>query len=149
MGLPGRLERALVLRGWTLKQLAEAIKVDTGAVSRWLAGDRVPGGEWLMKLPGALRVSGHWLLTGEPPEEPPQVPATYQTGYGAGWAACAAAVTEALVPPDRAEPTGATPVPPAPDATGDRAGRAIVKATKARRGKSGQPPDATRPKKAG
>lgn len=44
-----------------------------GTVWGWLKEGTVPNGKALLRLPAALRVNGHWLLTGEGAVEPPDV----------------------------------------------------------------------------
>lgn len=51
-------------------EIAKAIGVDGGQVSRWKNGAAVPSVESLVRLVGALGVSAHWLLTGAGPQEP-------------------------------------------------------------------------------
>lgn len=69
--LAARINRAMNAKGWSGKQLAEQLGADSGQVSRWLAGERSPSAKWLMKIPGTLEVSGHWLLTNEGAMEAP------------------------------------------------------------------------------
>jgi hypothetical protein len=52
--------------------LGEILGTPQQAVSKWLSEEgTLPGGKLMIRLPAALRVSGHWLLTGELPVEPP------------------------------------------------------------------------------
>jgi transcriptional regulator with XRE-family HTH domain len=57
-------------RGETLADLARDLGVPHATVLKW-SGGSVPGGDLLAKLPKALGVSGHWLLTGEGPADAP------------------------------------------------------------------------------
>ncbi len=66
-GLGGRIYEAL--RGRPQKWLAEELGVTPAAVSEWVRGDGFPSFEKLAQLPAVLGVSGHWLLTGQPPIE--------------------------------------------------------------------------------
>lgn len=52
-------------------ELARRLETSQSTVQGWTAGRSHPGGEYLVQLPGILRVSGHWLLTEEGPIEPP------------------------------------------------------------------------------
>lgn len=60
-----RLRQAIRARGWKQKDLAKGLGVDPSRVSRWVNDEEMPGGGILMRLPGLLRCSGHWLLTNE------------------------------------------------------------------------------------
>ena len=62
-----RLRRALSLRGMTQSQLAKTIGVRQATVSQWFNGESPaqPRAEQIIKLPEALSINGHWLLTGE------------------------------------------------------------------------------------
>lgn len=46
-------------------ELARALKVRPGTVNAWVKGTALPEGKYLLKLPGLLKVNGHWLLTGD------------------------------------------------------------------------------------
>lgn len=70
-GLLARLELAKEARGLDQKGLADAAGVSQANVSRWLAGKALPGADVLVRLPEALGVSGHWLLTGQGPMAAP------------------------------------------------------------------------------
>lgn len=58
-----------------LVQVDVARKVGARAeqVNRWARGEEVPSERYLPLLPGALGVSGHWLLTGDGPREQQRV----------------------------------------------------------------------------
>jgi transcriptional regulator with XRE-family HTH domain len=53
------------------KAACAKLNIDSGMLSRWLSGERDPEADNLAKIPEALGVSGHWLLTGEGPREAP------------------------------------------------------------------------------
>lgn len=54
--------------GLTQPALAQALGTSQGTVSGWLGKEPVyPTGEHMVRLPGVLRVSGHWLMTGDGP----------------------------------------------------------------------------------
>ena len=60
---------AISFAGLNPNQLAERMsqrgdRVYASVVGSWLKGS-MPGGEYMLRLPGALGVDGHWLLTGE------------------------------------------------------------------------------------
>jgi hypothetical protein len=63
-----RLKRALDQSPLS-SQSALAVKLDVrpSTVTAWVLGDALPEGKHMIRLPGLLRVSGHWLLTGEQP----------------------------------------------------------------------------------
>lgn len=60
-----RLRLVLEDRAMTQADLARELGVGTATVSEWFTRGRVPSGDVMLRLPHALRVSGHWLLTGE------------------------------------------------------------------------------------
>ena len=62
-----RLRRALNRRGMTQSELARKIGVRQATISQWFSNDNPaqPKAEQMIKLPAALEVNGHWLLTGE------------------------------------------------------------------------------------
>lgn len=41
---PSEIERLLEVLGWNQKQLAAALDISNAVVSRWLSGERKPGG---------------------------------------------------------------------------------------------------------
>lgn len=49
--------------------LARELGVGVATVSEWFTRGRVPSGEVILRLPDALEVSGHWLLTGRGPRD--------------------------------------------------------------------------------
>lgn len=65
-----RVFAAMAERGIDKAALWRALDSTHQTVSKWEVG-AVPGGDLLAKLPEILKVSGHWLLTGEGPIEPP------------------------------------------------------------------------------
>lgn len=64
-----RLRRVLDDRAMSQADLARELNVGVATVSEWFTRGRVPNGDVMLRLPGALRVNGHWLLTGEGPSE--------------------------------------------------------------------------------
>src|SRR4051794_32143851 len=64
-----RLRQVLDDRGMSQADLARELNVGVATVSEWFTRGRVPNGDVMLRLPGALRVNGHWLLTGEGPSE--------------------------------------------------------------------------------
>lgn len=60
-----RLRTALEHRERTQADLARDLGVGTATVSEWFTRGRVPSGDVMLRLPHALGISGHWLLTGE------------------------------------------------------------------------------------
>jgi len=62
-----RLRQALTVRGITQSELARRVEVRQATISQWFSSDAPaqPKAEQLIKLPRALEVNGHWLLTGE------------------------------------------------------------------------------------
>lgn len=64
-----RLRLAFERSGLTQAELAQRCAAATGTVSDWFNPEKgaVPDGERMARLPAALNVSGHWLLTGEGP----------------------------------------------------------------------------------
>ncbi len=79
-----RLRQILDDRGLSQADLARELGVGVATVSEWFTRGRVPNGDVMLRLPGALRVNGHWLLTGEGPRE--REPAPHGDPYlrGAG-----------------------------------------------------------------
>lgn len=65
-----RLRRGLEKREMSQADLARALDVGEATVSEWFTRGRVPQGDVFLRLPGVLGVNGHWLLTGDGPEEP-------------------------------------------------------------------------------
>jgi transcriptional regulator with XRE-family HTH domain len=103
-----RLIRLCADREWKQKELAGAVGASQQSVSPWLdpAKPDIPKGRLMLALPKALGVSGHWLLTGEPPETPPGAPEAevYEQGRVRGWAEA----VDALRAAHAATVTGAT-----------------------------------------
>lgn len=64
-----RLRLVLEDRQMTQADLARELGVGTATVSEWFTRGRVPSGDVMLRLPHALNVSGHWLLTGEGAKE--------------------------------------------------------------------------------
>jgi transcriptional regulator with XRE-family HTH domain len=64
-----RLRQVLDDRRMSQADLARELNVGVATVSEWFTRGRVPNGDVMLRLPAALRVDGHWLLTGEGPRE--------------------------------------------------------------------------------
>jgi len=64
-----RLRQVLDDRGLSQADLARELGVGVATVSEWFTRGRVPNGDVMLRLPAALKVNGHWLLTGEGPRE--------------------------------------------------------------------------------
>ena len=60
-----RLRLVLEDRQMSQADLARELGVGTATVSEWFTRGRVPSGDVMLRLPHALTVSGHWLLTGK------------------------------------------------------------------------------------
>lgn len=97
--LGGRISYAMGLKGWDAKRLAKELASEASSVGRWIVGERTPGGDMLMRMPGVLDVSGHWLLTRQGDMQPPQTPAGFDEAFAQGWDACAAQVQQAVKRP--------------------------------------------------
>jgi len=67
-----RIEEALQAAGITKAELARLLAKSPSAISEWWTKQAMPEGETILRLPEALGVSGHWLLTGEGPMERPR-----------------------------------------------------------------------------
>nr|PZN59215.1 MAG: hypothetical protein DIU58_18270 [Sphaerobacter thermophilus] len=67
-----RIEEALQAAGITKAELARRLAKSPSAISEWWTKQAMPEGETILRLPEALSVSGHWLLTGEGPMERPR-----------------------------------------------------------------------------
>jgi len=52
------------------REIAERLGVREATVSDWMTGRTAPNVDQLVRLPGILNVSGHWLLTGAGPMRP-------------------------------------------------------------------------------
>jgi transcriptional regulator with XRE-family HTH domain len=64
-----RLRLVLDDRSMSQADLARDLGVGVATVSEWFTRGRVPNGDVMLRLPLALEVDGHWLLTGEGPRE--------------------------------------------------------------------------------
>ena len=64
-----RLRQVLDDRGMSQADLAREVGVGVATVSEWFTRGRVPNGDVMLRLPQALSVNGHWLLTGEGPRD--------------------------------------------------------------------------------
>ena len=71
---------AVARSGLSQQQLAKRLGTSQSTVNGWISGRNVPAGDFLLRLPELLGISGHWLLTGEEPIEPPLA-----TGRDAEW----------------------------------------------------------------
>jgi transcriptional regulator with XRE-family HTH domain len=91
-----RLRQVLDDRGLSQADLARELGVGVATVSEWFTRGRVPNGDVMLRLPGALRVNGHWLLTGEGPREHESSPHgdPYLRGAGDAMARMARAMEE-------------------------------------------------------
>ena len=79
-----RLRQVLDDRGLSQADLARELGVGVATVSEWFTRGRVPNGDVMLRLPGVLRVNGHWLLTGEGPRELAPAPGGDPYLHGAG-----------------------------------------------------------------
>jgi len=52
------------------REIAKRLGGREATVSDWMAGRTAPNLDQLLRLPGLLNVSGHWLLTGAGPMRP-------------------------------------------------------------------------------
>lgn len=93
----GRLALAMTRKSLKQTGLAKKIGALQGVVQRWLTTDKLPEGKYMVKLPGVLGVSGHWLLTGVLPIEPPGEEPDLQATYTAGWFLAQDAARRAVV----------------------------------------------------
>lgn len=66
------------------ERLGELIGAEQGVVQRWVRNKTLPEGKYMVQLPGALGLSGHYLLTGQPPKEPPGEAAANQFDVAKG-----------------------------------------------------------------
>lgn len=65
-GFRDRLRLAMSVRGITQTELGKRIGVRQATVSQWLSrtNPSEPKADQLLRLPDALGINGHWLLTG-------------------------------------------------------------------------------------
>ncbi|MEZ4416215.1 MAG: helix-turn-helix transcriptional regulator [Gemmatimonadota bacterium] len=65
-GFRDRLRLAMSIRGVTQTELGKRIGVRQATVSQWLSrtNPSEPKADQLLRLPEALGINGHWLLTG-------------------------------------------------------------------------------------
>lgn len=106
-----RLRQVLDDRGMSQADLARELGVGVATVSEWFTRGRVPNGDVMLRLPHALNVSGHWLLTGHGPRE--YEPAPDGDPYLRGAADAIARMTRAVdevarrfgTPPERSPDT--------------------------------------------
>lgn len=73
----------------TQRELARRLEQSPAAVSDWFSKSSLPSGEVMMRMPAALNVSGHWLLTGigSPTPAGQEVEIVFQRGELAGMCA--------------------------------------------------------------
>ncbi|HEY1395468.1 helix-turn-helix domain-containing protein [Roseateles sp.] len=64
------IKAALAQKGWTQKQLAEALGVSAQAVTLWLKGEGLPRPDKLLKLATTLRLSLGQLVYADDPDRP-------------------------------------------------------------------------------
>lgn len=67
-GVRARLQKAMKARGVGVTELGRRLDVRQGTVSAWFDKKKKPAepkAEQLAGIPRVLRISGHWLLTGE------------------------------------------------------------------------------------
>ena len=65
-----RLQTAMELRELSQLELGRRAKCAQSAISDWFGRGSMPTANVLLKMPKILKVSGHWLLTGEGPMTP-------------------------------------------------------------------------------
>jgi len=114
-----RLRQVLDDQGMSQADLARELGVGVATVSEWFTRGRVPNGDVMLRLPGALGVNGHWLLTGEGPRE-------YEAGprgdpYLRGAADAIARMSKAVDEVARRFGPAPAPAAVAPDASGESA----------------------------
>lgn len=64
-----RLRQCVADRGMSQADLARELGLGVATVSEWFTRGRAPSGDVMLRIPGALSVNGHWLLTGEGPRD--------------------------------------------------------------------------------
>lgn len=74
MSFGQRLKDARTARGLRRNALAHLAGVDSSTITRWERDERQATGVLVTKLASALRVSEHWLLTGEGSRVPHDLP---------------------------------------------------------------------------
>ena len=47
------------------------LRASVSTVNGWVKYRRMPTGDYMLVLPGVLKINGHYLLTGEQPQAPP------------------------------------------------------------------------------
>jgi len=62
-----RIKQALDYAGLNQSDLARALDTQPHIVGSWVNHGVIPHSKHLVRLPGLLGISGHWLLTGEGP----------------------------------------------------------------------------------
>ena len=63
-GFASRLRAAIKLSGLTQAEISLKIGTASARISEWSNGRSTPAFKYLSRLPDALSISGHWLLTG-------------------------------------------------------------------------------------
>lgn len=62
-----RLRSSIRAAGISDREFGARVDASPSSVSSWFTLGRLPDAETLMRIPGALGLNGHWLLTGEGP----------------------------------------------------------------------------------
>ena len=80
-----RIAFSISVRQLSQSEVARRVGCQQSVVSEWINGGRAPSGLYLLRLPEALEVNGHWLLTGEgelddTPANDADMPAYYARG---------------------------------------------------------------------
>lgn len=72
-GLRDRIVKAIEDSGLDQKEVAAILEIREATISGWVSKKdaSIPLGHMLLRLPEALGVCGHWLLTGEGSQKPP------------------------------------------------------------------------------
>lgn len=65
-----RIQEAMKAARMRPADLARALDIGAATISEWFGKGSLPSAAVLQRLPGALGVSGHWLLTGTGPLQP-------------------------------------------------------------------------------
>lgn len=80
-----RIALAMQLRQLSQSELSRRIGCQQSVISEWLYKNRAPSGLYILRLPDALEVDGHWLVTGggemdRVPTTADEMPASYARG---------------------------------------------------------------------
>ena len=60
-----RIAFSMSVRQLSQSEVARRVGCQQSVVSEWVAKNRAPSGLYIIRLPEALEIDGHWLLTGE------------------------------------------------------------------------------------